>query len=40
MLPDVFAIGHSNYGRYLTYQHVMLSNLHLENYGTWEELAK
>ena len=40
MLPDVFAFSHPNYRRYLTYQHVMLSNLQLENPGTWEELVK
>ena len=40
MLQDVFAFGHPNYGRYLTYQHVMLSNLQLENPGAWEELVK
>ena len=40
MFPDVFALGHPNYGLYLTYQDVMLSNLHLENPGAWEELVK
>ena len=40
MLPDVFAFGHPNYGLYLTYQDVMLSNLHLENPGAWEEIVK
>ena len=40
MLPDVFAFGHPNYGKYLTYQHVMLSNLHIENPGAWEELVR
>ena len=38
MLQDVFAFGHPNI--YLTYQHVMLSNLQLENPGAWEELVK
>ena len=40
MLPDVFAFGHPNYGRYLTYQHITLSNLHLENPRDWEGLVK
>ena len=38
--PDEFAFGNPNYGRYLTHQHVMLNNLHLENPGGWEELVK
>ena len=40
MLPDVFGFGHLNCRRYLTYQQVMLSNLHLENPGALEELVK
>ena len=40
MLPDVFGFGHLNCRRYLTYQQVMLSNLHLENSGASEELVK
>ena len=40
MLPNVFAFDHPNHGWYLTYQHVMLSNFHLENPRAWEELVK
>ena len=40
MLQDVFAFGHPNYGRHPTYQHIVLSNLHLENPGACEELVK
>ena len=40
MLPDAFVFGHLNYGQYLTNQHVMLGNLHLENPGALEELVK
>ena len=40
MLPNAFAFGHPNYEQYLTCQHVILSNLHLENPGTWEEQVK
>ena len=40
MLPDVFLFGHPKYGQYLTYRRDMLSNIHLENHGAWEELVK
>ena len=35
---DLHALGHPNYSRYLTYQHVMLSTLHEKNPKAWEEL--
>ena len=31
LLPQLFAFGHLNYARYLTYQHIILSNLHKTN---------
>ena len=38
LLPQLFAFGHVNYARYLTYQHVTLSNLHQTNPAAWTEL--
>ena len=40
VLPDTFAFVHPTYVQYLTYQHVMLSNLHLEHPWIWEDLVK
>lgn len=40
LLPQLFAFGHINYARYLTYQHVMLANLHKTNPTTWNELKE
>ena len=40
MLQDEFAFGHPNYGRYPTYQHVMLSNLPLKYAGAWEVIKE
>ena len=39
LLPQLFAFGHQNYSRYLTYQHVLLKNLHAQNQGAWRELT-
>ena len=35
---DLHALGHPNYSRYLSYQHVMLSNLYVKNPKAWDEL--
>lgn len=40
LLPQLFAFGHVNYARYLTYQHVTLTNLPKSNPAAWEELKK
>ena len=40
ILPDIFAICHPKYQQYLTYQYVVLNNLHQQNPGAWEELVK
>ena len=37
-LPQLFAFGHPNYSRYLTYQHVTLSTLEESNPKAWEDL--
>lgn len=40
LLPQLFAFGHINYARYLTYQHVTLTNLHKTNPAAWTELKE
>ena len=40
LLPQLFAFGHFNYARYLTYQHVTLANLHQTNPAAWKELKE
>ena len=40
LLPQLFAFGHINYARYLTYQHVTLTNLHKTNPTAWTELKE
>lgn len=40
LLPQLFAFGHMNYARYLTYQHVTLTNLHESNPEAWNELKE
>ena len=38
LLPKLFAFGHPNYARYLTYQHVTLEMLKTTNPSAWREL--
>ena len=38
-LPQLFAFGHVNYARYLTYQHVCLQDLKSTNPKAWKELS-
>ena len=38
LLPKLFAFGHPNYARYLTYQHVTLEMLKSTNPSAWREL--
>ena len=38
MLKQVFAFDHQNYSRYLTYQHVLLTNLKLNQSQSFEDL--
>ena len=40
LLPQLFAFGHMNYARYLTFQHVTLTNLHQTNPAAWAELKE
>ena len=40
LLPQLFAFGHINYARYLTYQHVTLTNLHQTNPAAWQDLKE
>ena len=40
LLPKLFAFGHPNYSRYLTYQHVMLQMLEKTNPEAWESLVE
>ena len=40
LLPQLFAFGHMNYARYLTFQHVTLTNLHQTNPDAWAELRE
>ena len=40
LLPKLFAFGHPNYSRYLTYQHVMLQLLEKTNPNAWESIIK
>ena len=37
-LPQLFAFGHHNHARYLTYQHVMISTLCESNPNAWQDL--
>ena len=40
LLPELFAFGHMNYARYLTFQHVTLTKLHETNPEAWTELKE
>ena len=38
LLPDLFAFGHPNYARFLTFQHIMLEQHRAESTKVWQEL--
>ena len=40
LVPLLFSFNHQNYARYLTYSHIMLSNMKTENPDAFDDLAK
>ena len=39
MLKHLFAFNHLNYARYLSYQHILLNNLKVNNTSSFQDLA-
>ena len=40
LLPQLFAFGHPNYSRYLTYQHALLEVHRISNTSIWKDLQE
>ena len=40
LIPKCFAFGHINYARYLTFQHIKLQDIKMNNKEAWDDLSQ